>query len=154
MEHALLESEVETHQETVGRLEQEVTALRESLASQTEGREQTRRRQTCEADQVSRYRPDQIKRGEAGPTQTGGRVGQTRSGCRLRCTRRICVSMVTLLTAQAAGWALADLVIGGARRRRKGGMCCRLVAATGSCLKNESTMGKTCDSRVCYTLLT
>ncbi|XP_043200439.1 pleckstrin homology-like domain family B member 1 isoform X2 [Amphibalanus amphitrite] len=53
MEHALLEGEVETHQETVARLEQEVTDLRETLASRTEGREQTRRRQTQEADQLA-----------------------------------------------------------------------------------------------------
>ena len=56
MEHALLEGEVETHQETVARLEQEVTDLRETLASRTEGREQTRRRQTQEADQVGTAR--------------------------------------------------------------------------------------------------
>ena len=52
MEHALLQGEVETHQETAARLEQEVAELRDSLATRTEGREQTRRRQIQEADQV------------------------------------------------------------------------------------------------------
>ena len=52
MENALLESEVETHQECLERLEQEAAALRETLASNSEGREQTRRRQTQQADQV------------------------------------------------------------------------------------------------------